>query len=294
VKPSTKSQRIATIILATVFGVAPSVIAATPASASGVGDITTAVRYGGDGRVIGDIVTSIQDRDDSSQLLHAPWPMNFFGRKYDGICVTSNGTVSPVYYDTAHCSDAFDQTLESLAQSADAPVIAAFANDNHLGNPVRNAENTITQMTVVGDPSTTDAIVTVTTNTDHGLTTGDTRSIYMIDSAFDNGNNDDNRADEYWFHDVSITVVDSTHFSFSGDSFQTSNGDSGTPNYPAALKSGTISVDQGWEWDQNSTNLNGVDDGVGVVNTVYTGTTTVDGRDAWVYTDYRSVTFENA
>ncbi len=292
-KPSTKLQRIATIILATVFGVAPSLIAVTTASASGVGDITTAVRYGGDGRVIGDVAEDIQDSDDDAQLIHAPWPMNFFGRTYDGICVTSNGTVSPVHYDTADCSDDYDETLDSLASDAEAPVIAAFANDNDLGNNVLNAENTITQMTVSGDPTTSDSVVTVTTSSAHGLTTGDNRSIYMIDSAFNNGNTEDNRTDDYWFHNVSITVIDATHFSFSGDQYRTSNGTGGTPNFPAALKSGTITVDQGWEWDQTSVDQNGVDDGVGKVNTVYIGESTVDGRDAWVYTDYRSVTFED-
>jgi len=294
VNPSSKTRRAAAVLLATVFGVVPSLMSIAPASASGVGDITSAVRYGGDGRVIGDVAEDIQNADDDAQLIHAPWPMNFFGRKYDGICVTSNGTVSPVNYDTASCDDSYDYPLADLAENATAPVIAAFANDNHLGNPVRNAENTITQMTVSGDPSTSDSVVTVTTSSDHGLTTGNVRSIYMIDSAFNNGNNLDNRTDDYWFHNVTITVIDSTHFSFSGDQYRASNGSTGTPNYPAALKSGTITVDQGWEWDQTSANQNGVDDGVGKVNTVYIGETTVDGRDAWVYTDYRSVTFENA
>jgi LPXTG-motif cell wall-anchored protein len=272
--------------------VAP-IVTASAANAVGVGDITTAVRYGNDGRVIGEIAADIQESDDDSQLIQAPWPMNFFGRKYDGICVTSNGTVSPVHYDTASCDDSYDHTLDSLASSADAPVIAAFANDNDLGNSVRNAENTITEMTVTGDPTTSDSVVTVTTSNAHGLTTGDYRSIYMIDSAFDNGNTRDNRTDEYWFKDVQITVIDSTHFSFSGDTAYTSGGSSITPTYPSALKSGTIAVDQGWEYDQNSQDQNGIDDGVGVVNTVYIGTTTVDGRDAWVYTDYRSVTYED-
>ena len=290
-KTSKLSQRIHAAIITIALGMFPAVVLTSGATAAGVGDITTAVRYATNGTVIGEVAEPIQDSDDNSYLMEAPWPMNFFGRKFDGLCVTSNGTISPVVYDEAECDNSFDRPLASLGESANSPVIAAFANDNDLGNAVRAAERAVSGFTVTGDPTNSDSFVTITTSTAHGLTSGDQRSIYVIDSLFNNGNADDTRTDEYWYDDVTVTVVNTTQFTFSGDSAKNADGVF-TPVYPAAVKSSTVAVDQGWVWSDASPNLNGVDDGVGKINTVYVGTTTVDGRDAWVYTNYRSVTYE--
>ncbi len=285
------------LAIAMVLGVAPALLLTSSSTAAtiGVGDITDAMRYGSDNRVIGQIAEDIQNSDDSSQWIEAPWPMNFFGRKYDGICVTSNGTVSPVQIPESgspNCSNDYDDTLAELAESAEAPVIAAFSNDNNLGHTVREKENTITGFRVAGDPTTNDSVVTITTSTAHGLTTGNTRSIYVVDPLFNNGNTVTDRTDEYWYENVSITVVNDTTFTISGDFAKTSGGDTITPTYPAAVKNATVSVNFGVQWDDSDPSLNGTDDGVGVINTVYIGETTVDGRDAWVYTNYRSVTHE--
>ena len=294
--PSTMTRTVG-LAIALTFGVVPALLVTSSSTAAtiGVGDITDAMRYGSDNRVIGEIAQQIRNSDDSSQWIEAPWPMNFFGRKYDGICVTSNGTVSPVQLPESGsptCSNSFDQKLEDLAESASAPVIAAYANDNNLGRTVREAENTITGFQVAGDPSTTDSVVTITTASAHGLTTGNTRSIYVVDPLFDNGNTEDNRTDEYWYEDVSITVVDTTTFTFSGDVASVPGDDDITPTYPAAVKNATVSVNYGVQWDDSDSSLNDTDDGIGVINTVYIGETTIDGRDAWVYTNYRSVTHE--
>ena len=285
------------LAIALTIGVVPALLVTSSSTAAtiGVGDITDAMRYGSDNRVIGEIAQQIRNSDDSSQWIEAPWPMNFFGRKYDGICVTSNGTVSPVQLPESGsptCSNSYDQKLEDLAESASAPVIAAYANDNNLGRTVREAENTITGFRVAGDPTTTDSVVTITTASAHGLTTGNTRSIYVVDPLFDNGNTEDNRTDEYWYEDVSITVVDTTTFTFSGDVASVPGDDDITPTYPAAVKNATVSVNYGVQWDDSDSSLNDTDDGIGVINTVYIGETTIDGRDAWVYTNYRSVTHE--
>jgi hypothetical protein len=285
------------LAIALTIGVVPALLVTSSSTAAtiGVGDITDAMRYGSDNRVIGEIAQQIRNSDDSSQWIEAPWPMNFFGRKYDGICVTSNGTVSPVQLPESgspSCSNEYDDTLAELAEDAEAPVIAAFSNDNNLGRTVREAENTITGFQVAGDPSTTDSVVTITTASAHGLTTGNTRSIYVVDPLFDNGNTEDNRTDEYWYEDVSITVVDTTTFTFSGDVASVPGDDEITPTYPAAVKNATVSVNYGVQWDDSDPSLNDTDDGIGVINTVYIGETTIDGRDAWVYTNYRSVTHE--
>lgn len=258
------------------------------ALANGVNDVSESVRYANDGRVIGDVAEDIQDSDDDSQLIQAPWPMNFFGRTYDGLCVTSNGTISPVVYANASCDDSYDDPMADLAESADAPLIAAFSNDNDLGNAVRDWESVVSTITV---DANTD-VVSVTTAGNHGISDGSTRSIYVVDSLFDNGNTQDWRTDEYWFHQVTVTVTSPNSFTFDGSSARGYSG-SYTPNFPSALTTSPITVDRGWVWDQSSANQNGIDDGVGKVNTVYIGETTIDGRDAWVYTNYRSVTYED-
>jgi hypothetical protein len=288
-KTSKITQRIHAAIITIALGMFPAVALTSGATAVGVGDITTAVRYATNGTVIGEVAAPIQDSDDSSYLIEAPWPMNFFGRKFDGLCVTSNGTVSPVVYDDADCDNSYDDPLADLGESAGSPLIAAFSNDNDLGETVKLSEKTVSGFTVSGDPSTTNSVVTVTTSAAHELDTGDVRSIYVIDSVFNNGNSDDTRTDEYWYEDVTVTVVSTTQFTFSGDSAENGS-DSFVPEYPAAVKSGTVSVDQGWMWDDSSVDVDGVDDGIGKINTIYVGTSTVDGRDAWIYTNYRSVT----
>jgi hypothetical protein len=288
-KTSKITQRIHAAIITIALGMFPAVALTSGATAAGVGDITTAVRYATNGTVIGEVAAPIQDSDDSSYLIEAPWPMNFFGRKFDGLCVTSNGTVSPVVYDDADCDNSYDDPLADLGESAGSPLIAAFSNDNDLGETVKLSEKTVSGFTVSGDPSTTNSVVTVTTSAAHGLDTGDVRSVYVIDSVFNNGNEDDTRTDEYWYEDVTVTVVSTTQFTFSGDSAENGS-DSFVPEYPAAVKSGTVSVDQGWMWDDSSVDVDGVDDGIGKINTIYVGEGTVDGRDAWIYTNYRSVT----
>lgn len=285
------------LAVALVFGVVPALLATSSTTAATVGldDITDAMRYGSDNRVIGTVAEEIQDADDDSYWIEAPWPMNFFGRKYDGICVTSNGTVSPVQLPESgspNCSDEYDENLADLAESAEAPVIAAYANDNNLGRPVREKEVAISGFRVAGDPSTSDAVVTITTVGAHGLSTNDVRSIYVVDSLFDNGNTAGKRTDEYWYPNVTVTVVDATHYTFSANSATIPDDVSITPTYPAAVKNATVSVDYGVQWNDSGDNINNFDDGVGEVNTVYVGTTTIDGRDAWVYTNYRSVTHE--
>jgi heterodisulfide reductase subunit C len=114
------------LAIALTIGVVPALLVTSSSTAAtiGVGDITDAMRYGSDNRVIGQIAEEIQDSDDDSQWIEAPWPMNFFGRKYDGICVTSNGTVSPVELPESgspDCSDDYDEKLADLAEDAEAP-----------------------------------------------------------------------------------------------------------------------------------------------------------------------------
>ena len=265
-------------------------VPAQPAYSQGVNDVTTAVRYASDGRVIGSIVPEISDHDDSSKLLSAPWPMNFFGRKYTGLCVTSNGTISPVVFESSPtCSNAYDRTLARLAQSANAPLIAAFANDNHTNRTILDREFRI--VSVVRDSATN--VLTATTSEDHLLPDTAIRSIYIASPLFDNGNTKDQRVDEYWFESVGITKTGAKTFTFSGALATDIDGSGvGNPQYSAATNSG-VTVSAGWGWNNVSSNKDDVDDGKGVVGSIYVGTTTIDGRDAWVYTNYRTLNFED-
>lgn len=67
-----------------------------------------------------------------THTIAAPWPLNFFGDKFDGICITTNGGVYPVATGTTTCSDEFDRDLENLALESSAPMIAVLAVDVNL------------------------------------------------------------------------------------------------------------------------------------------------------------------
>jgi hypothetical protein len=260
-----------------------SFLVASSASALGVNDVSEAMRYGSDGRVIGEVVESLQDQDDDATLIEAPWPMNFFGRTYTGLCITSNGTVSPVVFEEEpSCDDNYDDSMAGLAESAEAPLIAALSSDNDLGETVTDWTAKIT--TFRNESGT----IRVTTSTAHGLATDDERSVFVTHPSFANGNDVDGRQDEFWFEDVTITRVSDTVFTFSGDLAQNYEGDTYTPQLPASDTN--ITVTAGYVFDSTAVDRDGVDDEVGKINTLYVGETTVDGRDAWVYTNYRTVT----
>ena len=86
---------------------------------------------------MGSVVTAITNNDDSSTTIASPFPLNFFGQKMEGLCLTTNGTVSPVATPASSCSDEYDVDLKELAEDSSAPIIAALANDGHPGRNVR-------------------------------------------------------------------------------------------------------------------------------------------------------------
>lgn len=102
------------------------------AASPGVGDVSDAVRYDAAGP-FGTIVADLSGEDDDSTTFGAPFPINFFGQVSAGICLTTNGGFYPVPTDTDSCSDDYDENLSELAISAAAPMIAAFAADQDLG-----------------------------------------------------------------------------------------------------------------------------------------------------------------
>lgn len=129
-------------------GVAAAVLAAvlltTTAPALAVGnsrDVSDAMRYG-PSAPLGEVIAEFEDQDDTTKTYAAPWPLNFFGVKYEGLCVTTNGGVYPVADSTVDCSNEYDMSLDNLALESDAPMIAVLAVDANTEacDPVRDAQ----------------------------------------------------------------------------------------------------------------------------------------------------------
>ncbi|MBX9472871.1 nidogen-like domain-containing protein [Microcella sp.] len=108
------------------------VTTAAPAMASvNTRDESDAMRYGASAP-LGSVISELSGQDDDTHTIAAPWPLNFFGDKFDGICITTNGGVYPVATSTSTCSDAYDLDLENLAIDSEAPMIAVLAADINL------------------------------------------------------------------------------------------------------------------------------------------------------------------
>ena len=127
-------KSVLSLIAATTLIVA-SLVPAGKAIAAGVGDTSSAVIYD-TAAPMGAIVTQLAGKDDDDHTVAAPWPINFFGIKYEGICVTTNGAIFPVLTSSTSCTDEYDKNIESLARSARAPMIAAISTDIDLSEDV--------------------------------------------------------------------------------------------------------------------------------------------------------------
>lgn len=120
------SMRKALVALLAASSLALAPVAAQAAT-PGVGDQSDAVRYAVDGP-LGAIVPELANSDDTSITVASPFPLNFFGNKYDYVCLTNNGGVYPTNDSTATCGE-YDQDVASLAGSAEAPIVAVLASD---------------------------------------------------------------------------------------------------------------------------------------------------------------------
>jgi hypothetical protein len=118
--------------IATAIAAAILLTTAAPAIAAvNVRDQSEAMRYGASAP-LGEAIADFRDGDDLIKTYAAPWPVNFFGEKFDGLCVTTNGGVYPVATVDSVCSNSFDYDLENLALESDAPMIAVLAADLNL------------------------------------------------------------------------------------------------------------------------------------------------------------------
>lgn len=115
-------------VTALVVGAPLAAVAATP----GVGDVTDAMRYDTTAP-FGAPIAGLSGEDDDTETLTAPFALNFFGVKSEGLCVSTNGGFYPVATDADSCSDEYNLDLENLALSSSASMIAALAADIDLG-----------------------------------------------------------------------------------------------------------------------------------------------------------------
>lgn len=125
------TKTLVAVVAASVLSLAP---VAAQAATPGVGDVSNAVRYGNAGPLGTKIDFTIQndgDLDDNSFNTSASFPLNFFGTKYSRVCFSINGGVFPTNDASLNCSE-YDYDVATLADNAEAPMVAVLASDTDL------------------------------------------------------------------------------------------------------------------------------------------------------------------
>ncbi len=118
------TKTVVAVIAASVLSLAP---VAAQAATPGIGDVSDAVRYGASDP-LGTRITTFPGQDDSSIIVDAPFDMNFFSTKYSKLCISINGGVFPTNDPAGDCSS-YDEDVKTLAESAEAPMVAVLATD---------------------------------------------------------------------------------------------------------------------------------------------------------------------
>jgi hypothetical protein len=93
-----------------------------------VGDVSSAMRYDAT-KPFGVVLEDLEDCDDCTQTVAAPFRLNFFGNPYDALCITTNGGVYPVPTTADDCSNDYDSSVKEFAEASEAPMIAALGAD---------------------------------------------------------------------------------------------------------------------------------------------------------------------
>jgi hypothetical protein len=276
--------------------------------AVGVGDVTTAMWYetnvdeissadsNDTDRIIGTPLTGLIDEDDDVESVGSAWPMNFFGTKYEGLCISTNGTVSPVADSSTSCSPAYDVGLERLALSnSGAPIIAAFSND---GDPSANVlpDIGISISTIRFSAADSDKrTLTVQTRTSHGISSGTGNlCVLAASSEISNGASETLwRTDEFWYCGTALNAS-GTQFEMSvpltftvGTPQNITNMTTLeiTPSFSRLYRSNATALND--DLDTTSYDVERGYDGFGHVSAIYFGTATIRGKEAMVVTWYR-------
>lgn len=237
-------------------------ITSASAAGPGIGDVSDAMVYGPSGPV-GTVVADLTDEDDDYSTIPAPFAINFFGTKYEGLCITTNGTISPVLTPADGCSDDYDVDVENLALDSEAPVIAALALDL---DPAEELWVPGVEVTSFGVSS---GVATVTTATPHPFAAGDDFFSWFP-------------ADDPSFEEDNSGTVDSvpTPTSFT---FAVGNADEPV----RAVTGASVSIGD-YDDVRDDTDADGLaDDGFADVKQIFAGTTVIDGKQAVVITWYR-------
>lgn len=136
------AKALVALVAASTMALAP---VAAQAATPGIGDKTNAVRYGASDP-LGTLIAELAGEDDSQVTVEAPFSMNFFGEKYDYLCVSTNGGVFPTNVSDGECGE-YDEDIASLADSAAAPMVAVLATDIDLSECDASRED------INGDPT---------------------------------------------------------------------------------------------------------------------------------------------
>lgn len=120
-----------------------------PSRSTAVGDVSGAVRYD-TGGPFGDPVMFLSgdyfELDDAGQhrSLDADFPINFYGTKADGLCISTNGYVVPVAgeddYSECDSGESLNASVAELATSETTSLIAVLAADLEIHDCPTNSE----------------------------------------------------------------------------------------------------------------------------------------------------------
>lgn len=251
-------------------------------------DVTQAMRYSqaGTGSPVGSVVTAITNTDDDSTTIASPFPLNFFGQKMLGLCLTTNGTVSPVATPASSCSDEYDVDLKELAEDSSAPIIAALANDGDPGNDV------VRRLATVAAVSSSSGTLTVETTRAHGITNGNSVCVFVTADNINNGLAVADFPTNQWEVCGNATVTTTTTFSVS-EASPDYLGESITVSDLAYLTNAV-----GYVYDA-TVKIDDLTDGFGDVAQLYQGTLDLAGTpgdasdDSFVYTAYRVAQYDD-
>ncbi|MCU1440319.1 MAG: hypothetical protein JWP85_1316 [Rhodoglobus sp.] len=233
------------------------------ASAAGVGDQSSAVLYEASSP-IGTVLTDLTDDDDESTTVALPFSINFFGSKYDALCVSTNGTVVPVPTALDGCGDDYDVDLANFAVDNDESVIGALLADIDPSEEMWPSSIPIASVSVASE------IITITTSAPHGYLVGDEASFFLVEEHPDL---------YHGWTDPVATVVSPTQFTIDDTG-------SGIADFADTALAGAV----GRLYDDtiDDSDADGLaDDGFGAVKQVYAGATTFEGKPAFAVTWYR-------
>lgn len=259
--PRRFSRIAATATAAFLIGAASIVISPLSATAAGVGDTSGAVLYGASGPV-GSVLSGLTDSDDGTTTIPIPFPINFFGTKYDFLCVASNGTATPVATAGDSCNGDYDVNLANAATDQGASIIGALLADDDPSEELWKSATPIATIEASG------GVLTVTTTTPNTFAVGDDVEAFISPDDPDLGSSPTLTV---------ATVISPTQFTVVW---------AGADIASRAVTGGWLGLP--YDNATDDTNADGLaDDGFGDVKNVYAGATTFGGQPAFAITWYR-------